>query len=262
MSPHRRFFVELAYLDESGSDKDSEILVIGALIVPEEKFTEMEVLVGAVVEELIPRDKQESFERFHAYELYNGHGVFSDLPETSRFDAISKLLGIVSTGVGGLSLPFIYSAINKKALEKSLFHSAKPTDVAFSVCTLGIERWLEQNCPDRYLCLVIFDDSDDRVLKKDMQTSFRTLRQKLGPPMWSANKLWRMHDAMYFGSSKDSAGLQIADLCAYFVRRKIAGQTDPRDFFSLIANQVTCAAIEPEWSQYPAIFVDKLNAPL
>jgi hypothetical protein len=246
--------MQLAYFDDSGSDKQSGILAVVALIVPDDQIMNIEILVGTVIDSLIPEDKKESFERFHAHELYCGEGPFSGLDDRDRFDAILKLLEVVGSGdAGSPPLPFVYSAIDKKGLEKSPFRSALATDVAFGMSALGVEEWMLENASDG-LCLFLLDEANDKV-KKELQASFRALRSQIRPPTWTPNRLWHVHDAVYFGSSKDSVGLQIADLCAYFVRRQLSGQPDPEGFFSVIAKQAICSVIEPEWSQYKGIFV-------
>ena len=65
---------------------------------------------------------------------------------------------------------------------------------------------------------------------------------------------------MYFGDSKDSVGIQLADLCTYLMQRHLL-KTNPNakdasdDFYKMFSAQVICAKPEPEWSQYHELLV-------
>jgi hypothetical protein len=67
--------VHLAYLDDSGSDKESPIVVFGGVVIPDMAFSVIEHTVGWVVEHLIPEGRVDSFEEFHAAHLYWGEGA-------------------------------------------------------------------------------------------------------------------------------------------------------------------------------------------
>jgi hypothetical protein len=62
------------------------------------------------------------------------------------------------------------------------------------------------------------------------------------------NRLWHAHDDLYFGDSKESVGLQMADLCNYFVWRHLCGKEDDQGFYKMFAEQIICAKAEPEWA--------------
>ncbi len=46
--------------------------------------------------------------------------------------------------------------------------------------------------------------------------------RQIRPPDYNP-RLWYVHDDMYFGSSKDSVGIQLADLCGYFIAKHLEG---------------------------------------
>ena len=45
--------MHIAYLDDSSSDKQSEIVMVGGLLIPESRFLRMEMIAGVVIEELL-----------------------------------------------------------------------------------------------------------------------------------------------------------------------------------------------------------------
>ena len=224
---------------------------------PVGKFGYLSALHSAAIQQILPLDKIEQFKEFHAYDLYNGKGVFEGVEEAKRFTAIQVLL----TAVRLYELPFVYAAVDRKKIATSPFSLVRPLHVALHMCLLGIEDWATGNHPnysggstkqidwkDSYLC--ILDDCDDKALKEQFRKTYRTLRVKhpFVPP--NTNRLWHGHDDMFFADSKDCLGIQISDICNYFVRRHLAGDADEQKFYDIFADQVICAKPEPEWTTY------------
>ncbi len=59
-------------------------------------------------------------------------------------------------------------------------------------------------------------------------------------------KIWHLHDDMYFGNSQESVGLQLADLCSYFIVKHLEGNQATEGFFKIIEKQIVYSRIEPE----------------
>jgi len=268
--------VHLAYLDES--QQQGAVAIFGAVLVPHGEFGMAERMHSIAIEQLFaPDEVEEKFQEFHAFELFKGEGAFKGIDEKKRFDAIRILLLTLRHS----KLPFIYAAIDEKQLAKSalgnsLFETADPLVPAFKLCTLGVEDWARahhpQNVPgtvqidynDQYL--LIADDTKNIELKKRLRHSYRLLRaarpyilksprSAMDPLSGSQNRLWHAHDAIYFGDSKESVGIQLADLCTYFMQRQLmkrdsSAKDDGDQFYEIFADQVVCAKPEPEWSQH------------
>ena len=93
------------------------------------------------------------------------------------------------------------------------------------------------------LAILIADDGDKKV-KTDLKQSFRQLRRQIRPPDYDP-KLWYVHDDMYFGSSKGSVGIQLADLCAYFIAKHLEGDVAIDGFYQIIAPQISNSRVQP-----------------
>jgi len=246
---NKETFVHIAYLDDSGSDRGSPIAVVSALLVsPDIEFRKIGSSVGSVVQDLIPENDLEKFEEFHAFELYHGDGAFKNIDEPARFKAIKELLSVVAT----FKLPIIYSAVDKKKLAKTAVGGAIPIDVAFRMCALGFEDWMSAN-DEHGLGLLIMDDTKDKELRNAINHSFQILRSALRPPNWDA-ELYHIHDDMYFGDSRYSFGIQLIDLCTYFIVRNLKKHDD--EFYRIISSQVICSKAEPDWTQLKGIFLE------
>lgn len=65
--------VYLAYLDDSGTrDKGRTFQVLSAVIIEDKEFSNREVVMGAAIEAILPHDRLDTFEEFHAFELFGG----------------------------------------------------------------------------------------------------------------------------------------------------------------------------------------------
>lgn len=252
--------MHLAYLDDAGTDKHSPIVMFGAVIIFPDKFNYVETLHSAAIQQIIPLEQiEDKFKEFHAAELYNGEGPFEGIDETKRFDAIRVLLAAMKHE----SLPYIYTAIDRKQLSRSPLGSANPTDSAFRLCALGVEDWARAQhthhpgiirVDPKDLCLFIADDTADRPLKEQLRRSYRSLRCAHPYVAPSDNRLWHAHDDLYFGDSRDSVGIQLADLCSYFMWRRLLKKEFPKEFYDMFAPNAICAKPEPEWSTYSELF--------
>jgi hypothetical protein len=206
-------FVHLAYLDESGTDGHSPVVMFGAVIVPTGRFGHLEALHDTAIQQILPLDKIEDFAEFHAHDLYMGTGAFADIDPMKRFTAISVLLMTMTSD----NLWYVYSAVDRKRFQQSPFGSGKPLQTAFHMCLLGVEEWARTNHPNpgapnsimldyNDTCLYILDDCDDKALKEQFRRTYRTLRVKRPLIPLHNNRLWHAHDDMFFGDSRDSVG--------------------------------------------------------
>jgi hypothetical protein len=94
--------------------------------------------------------------------------------------------------------------------------------------------------------LLLLDDSTEKEKKNRLKQSFRELRRHIRPAGFDPG-LEFIHDDMYFGSSKDSIGIQLADLCAYFIGKHLDGG-DPaaEGFYQIFEKEIVNSRTEPE----------------
>jgi hypothetical protein len=89
-----RFFVYIGYLDDSDTkNKSQEWQVISAVLVPANSFSILEFMSAVTVEDLMPEDRVDEFEEFHASQLYGGYPPFEGIDQQVRLNAIRSLLG-------------------------------------------------------------------------------------------------------------------------------------------------------------------------
>jgi Protein of unknown function (DUF3800) len=256
--------VYIAYLDDSDTkQKRTEWQVMSAVIVKDSSFRNLEVVMGAMADRLFTEDTIDKFTEFHACELYGGYGVFDGIDQDSRFAAITVLLNMLEE----YKFSVVYGAVDLKRLREKVYGSADPMDIAFRICAIGVDKWIAETQAgvfqsmqkaeklvksdiDKLLgdCMVLFIADDfARESKASLQKSFRNIRKRYrGEQRDKDNLLKFVHDDMYFGDSKFSVGIQLADLCSYFIARHLNGDTEIEGFYKLIEPYIAYSQVEPE----------------
>jgi hypothetical protein len=245
-----KVFMFLGYMDDSGRfDKKKQTYQIVSTVLVRDNLSEsIEHLVGQVVEDVIPEDRLERFEEFHAWELYGGYGIFDGIDQEKRFDAIKRLLSIIRD----YEIPVVYGAVDLQQLQQRSYASANPIDIAFRLCIEGTswvmsEEQRGQHGSDSVFALLIVDDTD-KDKKAILKKSFRELRRQIRPPDWHP-RTWYIHDDMYFGSSKDSIGIQLADLCSYFIGKHLEKDELAEGFYQIFSDLILYSEVEPHDEQ-------------
>ncbi len=232
--------VYLAYLDDSDTKAKSDPWkVICAVIIEADVFGSLETLSSFAIEDLMPEERRKDFQEFHACELYRGHEQFEGIDQEKRLKTLEYLLSLVEA----LGLKIAYGAVNVNSLRSRHYGSANPLDVAFRMCVSGIADRLESMAVqvianggqglDSNYALLIADDCD-KGDKATLLASFRSLRKRLRGPEFDSGTLRYLHDDMYFGDSRYSIGIQIADSCAYFIARHLSEDKETEHFYKMI----------------------------
>jgi hypothetical protein len=99
--------------------------------------------------------------------------------------------------------------------------------------------------PDAPMALFIADGGDSKD-RNAVQRSFRDLRTRMRPPQHTSGSLIYLHDDMYFGDSKYSIGIQLADLCGYFIARHLQGDAETEGFYNLFSERIVYSKTDPQ----------------
>jgi hypothetical protein len=247
---------------------------MAAVIIEDQTFTFLEHALYSIREDLLPlmsEEKRCRFEEFHASELYGGYGAFEGIDQEKRLEAITKLLLMLDM----CKLTVVYGGVNVAALQKQLYASADPIDISFRICLKGIRSWIDERIlgdPNelaglstdetverlthgwlRELVIVVVDDCDNKI-KNSLYKTFRNLRAVTTAP-GLGNELIHFHDDMYFGDSRYSIGIQLADLCAYFLARHLEGDLEIQGFYEMVSPHIVFSQVHPNvqetWDHSP-----------
>jgi Protein of unknown function (DUF3800) len=266
MTPVTKEFVHLAYLDDSDTKaKPHKWQVMSGVVIEDKKFKIVEIAMCFIRELLGPSEKLDKFEEFHACELYGGHGVFEGIEQEKRFETIKGLLNLVKSA----QLPIVYGAVDLSELGKADCASADPVDISFRICVKGIKAWAQEylftalavdpitqtpteeqaaRTIDSWVAalVILIADECDAKIRNTIQKSFRSIRPPHRSPAQLMPPIIPFHDDMYFGDSRYSVGIQLADLCSYFIARHLDGDKEIEPFYEMIASQIVFSKIYPE----------------
>lgn len=251
--------MHLAYLDDSDTkQKEFKWQVMSAVIVEDSSFKFSEMSMATVIEKLVGLDT-EKFVEFKACELYGGYGPFAGVDLEVRLDAMQHLLAVIAA----MGIKVVYGAVNLEALKTEVYGSADPMDICFRKCLAGIRVWADKSLNEQVdaeladvdanyevgnmvhvmlpkmlnnLVVLIVDECDGKT-KSVLQRSYRNLRPTLaceGHPGITEC----FHDDLYFGDSKFSIGIQLADLCSYLIARHLEGDIETEVFYQIIEGNI------------------------
>jgi len=142
-----------------------------------------------------------------------------------------------------MSIPVVYGAVDLSKLYATHYATANPVDISFRICIEIVEDWFRENA-NTGLGLLISDESE-KAVKNAMQNAFHLFRNRVlsSPPV--RGKLEHLHDDMYFGDSKYSKGIQLADICTLVISRHLAGYSDTEDLYQQLSENIFRGSIEP-----------------
>jgi Protein of unknown function (DUF3800) len=233
----------LTYADDSAYKEDLQILA--AVIVDADKWEQMEAFAGAIIETL-PDEVRDKFTEFHASDLLNGEPPFDTLPPTM---AMTILELAVTNVVDILGATVVYGGVDRRELRGTLYHDVNCELMAFRLCLACAEEWLAEQptTPGQLpkLTLLIMDDTQNQKLKSGLQGTFHRQRKRLKQEVGDRGKLAHFHDDMYFGDSKYSVGIQMADVCGLLIQRHIMGKQDTEPLYKQLLPKIAKYRMEP-----------------
>jgi hypothetical protein len=254
----------LAYADDSKTKHNHvEWQVMSTVLIKDVHFRELELRVGLIAEELLPPANYEQFAEFHASDLYSGTNAFKGMEFAQRMSILEVLLGTLET----LKIPVIYGAVDLSRLNNKIYASANPIDMTFRMCALGVQEWMGKQLQEQFVAylatktpneyvrfddvaLFILDDFENKPLKSALQQAFREMRKPFRPPDFhSLSQLEYALDDIYFGDSKFSVGLQLADACSYFIGKHLGGDVTVDRFYARIEPHIVYSQVEPKQEQ-------------
>jgi hypothetical protein len=209
----------LVYFDETGNtgtnfdDIQQRIFALGALIVPEAVWQDLEKDLQVAVDETFPQPRPEDFE-IHGGAMRNGEGYFRGFSVADRMALRDRWLAMARQH--GVKL--IYRAIDKgrfrRWLHATLGSGVKinPYVVAFPLVARVVDEYLA-GCPEKPLAIFVFDENKEVV--HDIEKSLSILRG-----INSALRLGRVVEKGFFIDSAKSLVLQLCDICLYYARKK------------------------------------------
>jgi hypothetical protein len=249
--------VRLIYLDEAGiSSLDHEpiMTVAGVIVHADGQFKAIERHLDELAERLVP-DRSEDFS-FHAYELFQGVGHFSDRdkwPLEKRLEILDELAAIPNK----FNLPVCHCSMDRAEVRRQITeastHSAELATHAhaFFYAAAQVELIMRAMSADEVAMLIAEDREQVRRILKVVHSIFRgrtpsRLQEFLGAMEAPWNKIVPFEnvvESVQFAQKTESSLLQIADVCAFAIKRWVARKPHSERLFKPISEQFILADV-------------------
>jgi hypothetical protein len=225
--------VRFVFMDESGiSNQEPVAIVSGVVVHADSQIVPLEDHLGELIEKHIPRPDQEGF-AFHATDIWTGKGYFKDR-EVWPWERRAAILDDLVLIPEKLDIPVIFGRMPKEEMRRE--HPSAPNwtgrelavnahAIAFLHCVLNIEEYMRLVWQDEIAQLVSEDNSDARAVIKGCYALLRAPRKNLGQSEFIPLK--QIKGPVLFADKGESRPLQLADTCAFLIRRRL-DQNDER----------------------------------
>ena len=244
--------VRIAYLDESGRSRHEPIIVVAGVIVHGDRsYRKIEEALDKLIEEEIPEPDRERFV-FHTNHLFHGNGYFDKgkWPRERRFPILERLAKLPAR----FGLPIVFGSLLKAPYRAEVAdglaalsdrHREEDTDIGEHMSVMAqVEIQIEIQMrlfPRDEICMLVAEDTD-RVKRavKDAHAFLRDPKRIAGTEFatFPVLPLKKIVDTPHFASKVDSKLLQLADMCAFLIMRRLMRQESSQPFFEAIAPQV------------------------
>lgn len=235
--------VRFIYVDEAGiSSHEPFAVVAGMFVHGDDELIPLENEIDRIVRKYIPEENWSDF-RFSMKELWSGTKYFKSRDEwpIERRIPIMKELASVP---GKLKLPIVHGYAEKAQLRSSntryekmsahdqniIFHT-----IAFTVCTRVAEGAMRKGCPDEVAQLVAENNKASHRMIHDAVELFRNPDQLKFFGIGDMDlPLERIRNSVLFAEKSACKPLQIADMCAFFIRGHYSGHNQACSFFEML----------------------------
>jgi hypothetical protein len=237
-------------MDESGTSRQSPFLVVAGVIVhADTQLGPIEDSLRGLIENYVSPQLREGF-IFHATDLFRGD---NDLPpeiqdQAVRHEMLEKLMAIPARH----QVQLCYGFIKKEKFRA--FNATRAADgqrlriamhaAAIALCTVAAEDWLRYRAKNEVAMLFAENNDEVRVAARKTQILMRSSEacQKLNMAAKRLLPLQRIKDGINFVTKEESLALQLADCCAWSVRKYLTNSKDPTShkYFDPIKELVRC----------------------
>lgn len=243
--------VRLVYLDEAGVsniDHEPYLVVSGIILDADQDWRILDRHLKHLARKHLPDEDRHGFV-FHAQDIWHGSRYFDRRiwPREKRTSILTDLAAIP----GKFHLPIVYGFINRRLAIDSF--QKRQTDhglpllsdktlrnllhmSAFAEASKTINFWMKVNAQREVAMLVVENTRQTqagiKLIHKGISRA-STIEYEFLPPD-DVLTVEYIVDTVHFASKDESALLQIADMCAFIIKRQMTGKADTRAFFEAL----------------------------
>ena len=234
--------VRFLFVDEAGTSAREPVTVVVALIAhADEHVMSAEALVHETLGGVPPQHK-EGFV-FHATQVYNDKKYQKDWSMTDRLILLREIMTIPRRIGMGIAVSAVWRNgidISKHALKLGITNCQFDHMQAFGLCMAVADRNIRRNAGPREVATIVAEDVPEmrkflkkavndltdrpthlgpeglRLTERDKQAGYNVQSGEL--------RITRIRKAIHFVGKADDPLVQVADACAYGIRRYFAGE--------------------------------------
>ena len=225
------------YLDEAGVGDEPFTVVAGLMLHVDDQYRDFQRRLLSMARELLGKEHTQDFV-FHAKDLWHGSGFFprGTWSREKRLKTLSRLAELP----GEFGSPVVYAAVSKEEVPSRLGDPKTRLrlrhQLAFHYALEEAEKGLERHYPDELAFLIVEDHPNHRKhltwvysMLYDRHFHFRLENMGLSSPFQ------RLVESPLFQAKNGASPVQVADVCAFLIRRCLEGCPTARQ----IAEQFT-----------------------
>jgi hypothetical protein len=239
--------VRIAYLDEAGKSKHEEepyLVVAGIILHGDEHWRPLEEHMRAIGRRYLPDDPKPLF---HAKDIFHGTGKFDRnlpaWPRERRWQLLSELCEIPRD----FKLPVVFGFTQRDRFRenvlqvdpgasKELILTISHADT-FVKAAMSIETWMHRVVPTETAMIIAEDSPKMKRILKDAHAGYSNRFAKVG----EENKMFHSNhiiETAHFATRSESMPLQLADACAFVIKRHLMEKDDAASFFSVLREEL------------------------
>lgn len=243
--------VRIAYLDEAGLSnplQEPYLVVAGIILHADEHWRPLEEHLRSIGTRYLPDERKPLF---HAKDIFHGTGLFDRVkwpdrwPRARRWELLSELCEIPRK----FELPVVFGYSQRERLRKRIMEQypsikeAKAHQVihadAFTKAVIGVESWMRLSPNRNESVMIIAEDSPKiRGLLKFFHSGYTDRYAKVSEEDAKIFHSNHIIDTVHFAAKRESMPLQIADACAFVIKRYLMEKPDSVSFFDVLRPQL------------------------
>ena len=145
-------------------------------------------------------------------------------------------------------IPILYGAVDKTKLKGEIYRNTNPVDMGFRLYLDSLDQWFQSpsdevfaeptNSLPAFSQAIIVLDGSRKDIRTTIEKASRQTCKKDKPGQGAPGVGVHVFDDIFFADSKNSIGMQIADICMYFVARHLMQKPDSEGFYNIISDQI------------------------
>jgi hypothetical protein len=235
-----RYVVRVVYSDEAGTgdEREEPITIVTAVMI---NLDSQASPVLAALNKALPANRE-----------VKGRRLYKDLRSgRHRNEADGILRGVLSVAANH-HLQIFYCAISRAGLRRAANADTgrdRSLDVAYLECFGQVDDYLQgAACEERILWIADRNPPSEQNIK-NKRDALEFLRRN---PLTQVIRARDSHivDTVYFGDSRDSRLLQMADICCATIRIRLSKERIADPYYNLIRQQIVNAGQRPLYAKY------------